>query len=1413
MQRRVLLLVLVGLAALSLPCSAQLMNSMWPAFRHDSLHTGRTTVPGPNAATLGWSRQLGASTSSPAIGANAVYAFAAGNLTAISFAGDQLWSYACGTAGKSSPAVSATGVVYVASGSWLYAINSDGTLKWKKSLPGPSDASPTVGPDGVVYIGCSMSKFQAYTPDGALKFTYTTTKSISSSAALGSDGTIYFGCDDGYLYALKPDGTLKWKFAASPVGAIQSSPAVGADGTVYFGSSSGYVFAISSTGTQKWRYGGGVVTSSPAIASDGSIYFGSQDRSFYALSKVGGLKWKYTTRAAVNSSPAVDSNGVIYFGGDDGSVYALSPDGSKLWEYAAGAAVGSSPAIGGDGSLYVLVWDGTLRRLSADTTPPIMPIVTDDGFYTTSPTMLHATWTACDPESGIARYEYAIGTSAGAQDIVPFTDAGLASGVTRTGLALANGATYYFSVRATNGCGMLGPVGSSDGIIVDLTAPSAALSILSASLAEVDFKVTASDLESGVTQAQYALLKSADASSAVWKNCPLGTDVTGTGPFDPAQHNYVAARVRNGAGIWSAVVTTEIILDTTPPTTPIVTDDGQYTSDPTTLHAAWTSQDPESGVVNYSYCLGTQPGLADLIPWFTTTASGVTLTGVTMSGFTFNSGDTLYFSVKSTNGVGLESAIGSSDGITIDNTPPAKPVVTDDGDSTCVSDSLHATMAASDPHSGIVEYSYCIGTSPGTSDVRGWSSTGPSPQANALGLTLSSGITYYFSAKAKNGAGLWSPVGTSDGIQYRQQVSVWPKFHCNLANGGKSPVNACTSGHINWKFQTTGYVESSAAFSGDGTAYIGSSDGCIYAISSNGLLRWSYCTDAAVDSCPAIGSKGEVYVGSCDHYLYCILPGGTLSWRFATDGMIWSSPSIDTDGTIYFGCQDGYLYALKPDGSLKWKYNAGSAVWSSPAIGCDGSIYFACGNGKLYALKSDGSFKWTYQTGTAADSSPTVANGGMIYFGSGDGYFYAINPNGSLKWRSRTDNLVDSTAAVATDGTIYVGTGGAGTSGTLRAFTPDGVEKWRYSVAGGVRSSPCVDGRGNIFFGTADGKVYALHADGTLMWVCNSGQSVLSSPAIGPDGQVVVGADDGRVYCFKDYPADATPPTTPVVTPLQSFIPVGSPVSCSWIATDPESGIESYSYAIGTAPGLSDLVNWVNAGMATTMSRSDFTLAAGQCCYVSVKARNYAGLTSEVGVSTAITVLAGDANQIIGEVKKLATGTRVVLPGKIVTAVYSDSVFLEEPDRSAGIRCVTSSSDLQVGAVVDAIGVVTLTNGETVLSDPSLTKLKVGTAGSISAVAMNCKTIAGWGLNTTGLLVRISGKVTKAGAYYFVLSDGADIASPRGVQGIEVRAGAGDIPPTGARAVITGVISRDIVNGVPTTIIRAASDPHLSIYL
>lgn len=113
---------------------------------------------------------------------------------------------------------------------------------------------------------------------------------------------------------------------------------------------------------------------------------------------------------------------------------------------------------------YVLV--GGAGRVGEDRTPPLKPVVSDQSQATVSRDALSASWSTSDPESSVKEYVYAIGTTVGASDVVPWTYAGSLQSVTRTGLALAVGSTYYCSVRAANPDGYWSDVGTSSGCTV-----------------------------------------------------------------------------------------------------------------------------------------------------------------------------------------------------------------------------------------------------------------------------------------------------------------------------------------------------------------------------------------------------------------------------------------------------------------------------------------------------------------------------------------------------------------------------------------------------------------------------------------------------------------------------------------------------------------------------------------------------------------------------------------------------------------------------------------------------------------------------------------------------------------------------------------------------------------------------------
>jgi hypothetical protein len=127
----------------------------------------------------------------------------------------------------------------------------------------------------------------------------------------------------------------------------------------------------------------------------------------------------------------------------------------------------------------------------SDTTPPTAPSVSAWGNGTL--TQLSARATASDSGSAIAAYRYAIGTTIGGTDVVNWTNSATAV-ITRTGLNLLAGQTYYVSIMARNTAGLWSPVGISNAVS-NGSAPvpvAVSLNLASASAGSAGFNLTVS---------------------------------------------------------------------------------------------------------------------------------------------------------------------------------------------------------------------------------------------------------------------------------------------------------------------------------------------------------------------------------------------------------------------------------------------------------------------------------------------------------------------------------------------------------------------------------------------------------------------------------------------------------------------------------------------------------------------------------------------------------------------------------------------------------------------------------------------------------------------------------------------------------------------------------------------------------
>lgn len=178
----------------------------------------------------------------------------------------------------------------------------------------------------------------------------------------------------------------------------------------------------------------------------------------------------------------------------------------------------------------------------------------------------------------------------------------------------------------------------------------------------------------------------------------------------------------------------------------------------------------------------------------------------------------------------------------------------------------------------------------------------------------------------------------------------------------------------------------------------------------------------------------------------------------------------------------------------------------------------------------------------------------------------------------------------------------------------------------------------------------------------------------------------------------------------------------------------------------------------------------------------------------------------------LVTGpadSETCLQGKIVTAVFSDCFYVEEPNRSSGIAVVLTGSPPLEGEIVSIYGVCqTWPNGERFFlstemyvlgrQDMDYMSLSVpnSSVGGGSAGPYTTGVAGGTGLNNVGLLVRVWGQVKGHGDSCFWINDGSLVGD------LKVDSGVFPKPQIGAFVIVTGISSMEANLQGPSRLIR-----------
>ncbi len=843
---------------------------------------------------------------------------------------------------------------------------------------------------------------------------------------------------------------------------------------------------------------------------------------------------------------------------------------------------------------------------------------------------LSANWDdAADPESGISKYMYAIGTTPGGINVVGWTDNGMSKTVNKTGLSLISGTTYYFTVKAINGVN-LETSSSSDGVMIDTslpadtTPPSAVfvneglgqdVDVIKSSTTVSANWTASNDPESGILNYMYAIGTSPGASGVLsWTNNDreLSATVSGLNLYAGTSY-YFSVKAINGVGLETVSSADGFMVepdmtgsDWSPPSSITVNDglsgDIDITKVADRIFANWSeSVDPESGIIGYWYCVGTTQGGADIAPW---TFIGSDLVAV-VTGLSLSNGTTYYFTVKAENGVGLAS-VASSDGILVDTgfsgdaTSPSDFVVADGTDiendvsvvqSTC---QLSASWTESyDPDSGISTYYYAIGTSSAGIDVVNWTNAGLNLGVTVSNLSLNTGATYYFSVKSVNGTGL-QKIAYSDGA--RVDVDTTPPVAVTVSDGLGLDIDITrltTELSANWTNSFDPETGISKYMYAIGTTYAGTE-----------ILNW---TDNGTNLM-AIVKNLSLIDGQKYYFSVKSINGKNLGTISVSDGItVNGSWSADLTPPICGIVNDG------PGADINWTRttNQMSANWAEATDPESGVVRYHYAIGM--APESDDIYPWT-NNGlklTATVNGLNLSDGYTYYFN-----VRVVNGEGLYSYSSSINGItVDLTPPVMTELKSDTHPENVWLALSTPTFSWTGedenwVQKYYYILDKTQQYTP------------EQVKASGLTTTATFYAETVSLTSGIWYFHIVPEDSI--GNISTSVYTCRAL-IDVTPPEKIAIVNDGPGIDVDSvnsltALSANWVpAVEPESGIKNYWYAIGSAQGAIDVVAWSSTTLTSAVA-SGLALTPGSHYYFSVKAENNLGMVAESAYSDGVVI-------------------------------------------------------------------------------------------------------------------------------------------------------------------------------------------------